>query len=83
MSPTWDDVLDSLAYQVDLQEQALKGGHLTPEALEIQPPGDRLDEVQRLRAIELFERCEHLLDLATERAVAARARPLSPYRRAR
>lgn len=83
MPATWDEVLDSLAHHVDLQERALSEGHRVPAVLEIHPPTDPVDELQRLRAIELFERCEHLLDVVTRQAVAARARPLSPYRRAR
>lgn len=82
MAAAWGEVLDSLASQLELQERALLHGHPAPADLEIDPPNRPLDEIDRLRAIELFERCEALLDTATERAVAARRRRgASPYGR--
>ena len=81
MASTWHEVLDSLACQVDLQERALQYGHPPPPDLEIDPPDAPLGDEERLRAIQLFERCEELLDLATDRAVAVRRRATSPYGR--
>lgn len=81
MAPSWSDILDSLAAQIELQERCLLGGHRGPGDLDIDPPDQPLDPFERVRAIELFERCERLLDVATERAVAARGIPRSPYRR--
>lgn len=80
----WDEVLDRLSIQIDRQENAVRQGHTPPVDLEIDPPDAPLSEVDRQRAIVLFERCEALLDLATERVVAGRRRPaVSPYRGAR
>ena len=87
MIPTpspWDEVLDRLDIQVTRQEAALRHGHAPPLDLEIDPPDAPLSEADRHRVIVLFERCEALLDLATERVVAGRRRPaVSPYRGAR
>lgn len=77
----WSRLLDSLACQVDRQEAALLGGHPAPDDLEIDPPTAPLQGADRLRAAELFWRCEALLDAATDRAVAARGITSSPYRR--
>ncbi|MEM7285181.1 MAG: hypothetical protein AAF480_02425 [Actinomycetota bacterium] len=83
-STPWDEVLDRLSIQVDRQEAALRQGHAPPADLEIDPPDTPLTGADRQRAIVLFERCETLLDLATERVVAGRRRPtISPYRGAR
>jgi len=81
MADNWSDILDSLACQIDMQETALSHGHAAPEDLEIDPPSIPLEGHDRFRAIELFERCELLLDAVTERAVALRGRPVSPYGR--
>lgn len=78
---SWSDTLDSLAAQIRLQEQALLRGHPAPCDLEIDPPAQPMDPSEHLRAVELFERCEHLLDVATERAVATRNALRSPYGR--
>lgn len=80
----WDEVLDRLTIQIDRQEAAVRQGHTPPVDLEIDPPDAPLSGAERQRAIVLFERCETLLDLATERVVAGRRRPaISPYRGAR
>lgn len=76
----WADVLDRLANQVDRQESALRRGHAPPLDLEIDPPTDPMSPADRQRAIVLFERCEHLLDLATDRIVAGRRHGVSAYR---
>lgn len=83
-SSPWDDVLDRLSIQIDRQEAAVRQGHAPPVDLEIDPPDAPLSDADRHRAMVLFERCETLLDLATERVVAGRRRPaISPYRGAR
>ncbi len=79
-SSEWGDVLDRLANQIDRQEAALRRGHAPPIDLEIEPPTTPLSPSDRQRAIVLFQRCEHLLDLATDRIVAGRRRGTSPYR---
>lgn len=79
----WADTLDSIAAQLALQERAVGRGYPAPTDLEIDPPIGPLGPEDRIRAIELFERCEHLLGVATERAVATRASLRSPYSRSR
>lgn len=79
MASTWHDVLDSLAAQIELQERALRHGHPGPVDLVVDPPTAPMGETERLRAIELFERCEQMLDVATDRIVAARRLRNSPY----
>lgn len=59
-APTWSAVLDSLSAQVELQERCVRLGHLPPPDLEIVPPSEPLVGTDRLRALELFERCEAL-----------------------
>jgi hypothetical protein len=80
---TWEQVLDSLAIQIDLQETALRFGSVAPSDLEIDPPATPIPASQRIRAIALFERCEELLDLAAARAAGTRNRLRSPYGRHR
>lgn len=83
-SSPWDEVLDRLSIQIDRQEAAVRQGHTPPVDLEIDPPDAPLSATDRQRAMVLFERCETLLDLATDRVVAGRRRPAaSPYRGAR
>lgn len=72
-APSWSTVLDSLTAQVDLQERCVRLGHAPPPDLEIDPPTTPLVGDDRIRALELFERCEGLcLDAA--RALAATRR---------
>ncbi len=78
---SWSRLLDTLAAHIDRQEAALRRGHGSPAPLEIDPPSAPLIGTDRLRAIELFWRCEALLDEATERAVTARGATRSAYRR--
>lgn len=80
MPGSWSEVLDSLAAQIELQEKCLLLGHPAPPDLEIEPPDHPLAADERVRAAELFGRCEGLLDAATDRAVAARPPARSPYR---
>jgi hypothetical protein len=56
----WSAVLDSLSAQVELQERCVRLGHMPPPDLEIEPPTEPLVGDDRLRALELFERCEAL-----------------------
>lgn len=79
MADSWKQVLDSMTCQVDLQEKAIRYGQQAPVDLEVDEPVEPLGPMERLRAIELFERCEHLLDMATARAVESRAKSRSPY----
>ncbi len=81
MSSPWTRVLDSLSAQLDLQEAALLRGHRSPAALDIVPPSAPLTGSDRLRAIELFARCEALLDEAADRAAGAPRPGRSPYGR--
>lgn len=81
MTQSWPDVLDSLSCQLDRQERALLHGHTTPPDLEVDPPAAQLREHDRLRAMELLERCETLLDVVVERIAASRRPDSSPYRR--
>lgn len=82
VTSSWEDVLDSLAAHIALQEQALRFGSPAPVDLEIDPPTTALSDLQRQRAIALFDRCEELLDLAAARAVDARSKLVpSPYRK--
>ena len=69
----WSAVLDSLAAQVDLQERCIRLGHTPPPDLDIEPPASRPTGNDRLRALELFERCEALaLDAARSLASTRR-----------
>jgi hypothetical protein len=68
--PPWSAVLDSLSAQVELQERCVRLGHLPPPDLEIEPPTEPLVGDDRLRALELFERCEALA-LEAARGLAA------------
>jgi hypothetical protein len=56
----WSALLDSLTAQVELQERCVRLGHLPPPDLEVEPPTEPLVGDERLRALELFERCEAL-----------------------
>ncbi len=72
-APAWSAVLDSLAAQVDLQERCVRLGHAPPPDLEIEPPTAPLIGTDRIRALELFERCEGLcLDAAQALAATRR-----------
>jgi len=83
MAATWGEVLDSLACQIDLQERALAEGHGAPPDLEIDPPDCPVEGAERLRAIELFGRCEQILGALAKRAGAARSLSDSAYGRTR
>lgn len=69
-APSWSAVLDSLSAQVELQQRCVRLGHLPPPDLEIDPPTEPLVGTDRLRALELFERCEALA-LEAARGLAA------------
>ena len=70
---TWSDLLDGLAAQVDLQENCIRLGHAPPPDLDIEPPPSAPTGDDRLRALELFERCEALaLDAARSLASTRR-----------
>ena len=70
---SWSSLLDSLAAQVDLQERCIRLGHAPPPDLEIEPPASPPVGHDRLRALELFERCEALaLDAARSLASTRR-----------
>lgn len=56
----WSTLLDSLSAQVELQERCVRLGHLPPPDLEVDLPPAPLVGSDRLRALELFERCEAL-----------------------
>ncbi len=83
MASSWGEVLDSISTQVDLQERALAEGHLGPPDLEIDPPDTPIVGLERIRAIDLFGRCEQLLGAHAKRAGAARSLSGSAYGPAR
>ena len=79
---SWSAVLDSLAAQVDLQERCIRLGHAPPPDLDIEPPASPPFGNDRLRLLELFERCEALaLDAARSLASTATRVPQRLCRR--
>lgn len=80
---SWCHVLDQLANQLDAQEKALTAGRPVPPDLEIDPPDEPLTTTERIRAIQLFERSEGLLDLVADRFGRSQPHRPSPYRSAR